>query len=340
MTLTELQELASEGLITLRPNHDASLFIANYTPKVQYDRLWTDTIKQCRGLIIHKDGQIIARPFAKFFNIEEHTAEEIPNEPFEVYGKLDGSLGILYMEGWDAKIATRGSFTSEQAIKATEMLNTTYKRFIPLTHPEKTYLFEIIYPSNRIVCDYGKEEKLVLLAIINKDGTEQSIEDYVWPDKATRYDGINDLTEIKNMEDSEKEGFVIRFKSGMRIKSKFSEYVRLHKIITQVSAKSIWEYLKDGKPLNDLIEKVPDEFFSWVKKTSEELQDAFLTLHSEATVDFLTKPICDTRKDFALYAQTKKHPSLLFSLYDNKSIVDQVWKMIKPEYERPFKTEV
>lgn len=28
--------------------------------------------------------------------MEEHTNDEIPNEPFEVFEKMDGSLGILF----------------------------------------------------------------------------------------------------------------------------------------------------------------------------------------------------------------------------------------------------
>jgi hypothetical protein len=39
---------------------------------------------------------VIAKPFPKFFNYEEHTADEIPNELFDVYEKMDGSLGICF----------------------------------------------------------------------------------------------------------------------------------------------------------------------------------------------------------------------------------------------------
>ena len=115
ISLQELEKYYQDGLLLKQthPNHD--LIIWNYSPKVQYDRLWDDITIQCRGLVTNSKGEIIARPFKKFFNYEEHTPEDIPNEFFEVYEKMDGSLGILfnYQDEWI--MATRGSFTSEQA---------------------------------------------------------------------------------------------------------------------------------------------------------------------------------------------------------------------------------
>ena len=55
--------------------------------------------------------------FNKFFNMEEHQPEEIPNETFEVFEKLDGSLGILFWYQGQWILATKGSFTSDQAIR-------------------------------------------------------------------------------------------------------------------------------------------------------------------------------------------------------------------------------
>ncbi len=52
--------------------------------------MWTPETLACRGLIVHGDGTVWARPFGKFFNAAEH--EMLPtHETFEVYDKLDGS---------------------------------------------------------------------------------------------------------------------------------------------------------------------------------------------------------------------------------------------------------
>jgi RNA ligase len=94
INLEKIDQLIAEGYITKRPHASGELFIYNYTAKAQYDRLWTPETMQCRGLILDRDGAIAARPLAKFFNLQEHK-EALPAEPFDVYEKLDGSLGIL-----------------------------------------------------------------------------------------------------------------------------------------------------------------------------------------------------------------------------------------------------
>lgn len=58
---------------------------------------------------------------------------------------VHNSLGILFNYNNEWIISTRGSFESEQAIHATEILNTKYKDVIPNLNKELTYLFEIIY---------------------------------------------------------------------------------------------------------------------------------------------------------------------------------------------------
>ena len=169
--IEELERYNKEGLLHKQTHPNFDLTIWNYSPRVQYERLWDNITLQCRGLVTNSNGEIVARPFKKFFNYEEHKPEDIPNENYEVYEKMDGSLGILfYYNEWI--LATRGSFTSPQAIKGKELLEKyDYNRL----DKNYTYLFEIIYPENRIVCDYDFED-LVLLGIIHtKTGDEVNI---------------------------------------------------------------------------------------------------------------------------------------------------------------------
>lgn len=173
MNTKELNQLITDNYINVNKHPTTDLYIYNYTQKTQYERFWNNCTLACRGLIMDKDCNIVARPFQKFFNLGEFENQVVPNESFEVYEKMDGSLGILYWIDNQAYIASRGSFVSEQAQVATEMLHTQYAEAIPLLDKSKTYLFEIIYPENRIVLDYGNERKLVLLAIVD---TETSIE--------------------------------------------------------------------------------------------------------------------------------------------------------------------
>ena len=159
--------------------------------------------------------------------------------------KLDGSLGISYATPNGIQIATRGSFTSDQAVHATKLFQERYSA-LPWEADKYTYLFEVIYPENRIVVDYAGLDDLVLLAVIDTQ-TGQDVPLPEWfPNRVTTYDGITDLSALKGMAKDNEEGFVVRFSSGLRIKVKFDEYVRLHRLITGVNARRIWELLASG----------------------------------------------------------------------------------------------
>jgi len=332
-----LQQMLDERMVMVQKHPDADLFIYNYTNKAQYDRVWNEITLQSRGLILDACFNIVARPFRKFFNLEEHPPGEIPDEPFEVYEKIDGSLGILYWLNDKPYIATRGSFISDQAVHATRILNERYAHTFDKLNRNATYLFEIIYPENRIVVDYGDKDDLVLLAVIdNGTGLDLPVPDIGFP-IVKKYDGVNDLNLLHALTEENKEGFVIKFKSGLRVKVKFEEYLRLHRIITGVSNVVIWEHLSEGRSFEDLLEKVPDEFYEWVKKTSNELSAQYNTILSDSKNSFKQ---FDTRKETALYFQTQKYPAVLFAMLDGKPYDKIIWKMVRPEYARPFKIEV
>jgi RNA ligase len=85
---------------------------------------------------------VVAKPFPKFFNMEELSDSEIPNESFEVFEKMDGSCIICFYYNDEWICATRGSFISEQAIMANKLLQ---KYPIEKLDKNNTYIFEIIY---------------------------------------------------------------------------------------------------------------------------------------------------------------------------------------------------
>jgi RNA ligase len=221
------------------------------------------------------------------------------------------------------------------------MLHTQYADVIPLLDKSKTYLFEIIYPENRIVLDYGDDRKLVLLAIVDtQTGEETHVEtlpatssDKPYFPIVKRYDGLNDLSRLKELEEDNKEGFVVKFKNGYRLKVKFDEYQRIHRIITQVSSLNIWEYLKAGQDLLPLLDRVPDEFYDWVKVTHKNLLENYAQIEAQAKQDF---KVLEDRKTTAMYFQTCQYSSVLFKMLDEQPYEQVIWKMLKPEYQKPF----
>lgn len=140
MDLQTLHKYYEEGWLIKQTHPTLPLIIWNYSQATQYEGKWDEITLQCRGLVTDDKGNVVARPFKKFFNMEE--GKHTPTKEFEVYEKMDGSLIIIfwYDGGW--VVASRGSFTSEQAIKGRELLD---KYDLDELDKDKTYCFEIIY---------------------------------------------------------------------------------------------------------------------------------------------------------------------------------------------------
>lgn len=335
-------ELVAERYISYQDHPTVPLRILNYTQKAQYARMWTPETLACRGLIITNNNVIIARPFPKFFNLEEHGPDWTPPlGDFTVTAKLDGSLGILYLADNGLAIATRGSFTSEQATHATRILRERYAE-LPWQANHLTYLFEIIYPQNRIVVDYGALDDLVLLAVIDT-ATGEDLPLPAWfPNHVTVYDGITDLAALKALEQPNEEGFVIRFSDGERVKVKFAEYVRLHRLVTGVTARAIWDVLRTGGDLGGMLERVPEEFAAWVVQTATGLRNRALDMEHAACDVYEQVRGLPTRKEQATHPAMLADRSLagiVFAMLDTKDIAPIIWRMLRPEAERPFRID-
>lgn len=124
--LAPYYSLVGQGL--LRKEEDDELILFNYTDKCTFEGAWNEYTIKSRGIIFEKStSKIVARPFPKFFNLGENestTMDKIPvNEPYEVYEKMDGSLGIVYYYNNKWNVATRGSLNSDQAMEAQRMLD-------------------------------------------------------------------------------------------------------------------------------------------------------------------------------------------------------------------------
>ena len=87
--IEKLEKYYQDGLLSKQTHPIHDLTIWNYSPKVQYDKLWDDITIQCRGLVTNSNGDIIARPFKKFFNYEEVSIHDTPDEEFEIFEKMD-----------------------------------------------------------------------------------------------------------------------------------------------------------------------------------------------------------------------------------------------------------
>ena len=350
------QELIDNGYIRVQESPDGALRLYDYSQSCQFEKNWNEWTLASRGIVVDADDNIVARPFKKFFNWEEliaaGTAPAWP--PEQIFDKLDGSLGIIYWWNGDWRMNTRGSFQSEQAIKGLEMLRHALRDqdFAEGLRRDCTHLVEIIYPTNRIVVDYGGLEALVYLgSVVNETGENLWVDEMEIFHLPMEYRAER-LEQLYDEKQQDREGYVLKWPDGTRAKIKFEEYKRLHRIITGVNERAIWEMLSEGKELNELLDKVPDEFFAWVEKTASGLRDQFNKIAREADEAYAeimsgimhlheAEPDEKARKKIVAMA-VKDHPMapLLFQLHARKSIGWNVWRMIRPAANKPYKVEV
>lgn len=240
----------------------------SYSQECQFRGMWNEYTKMARGLILDPvSKKIVARPFKKFFNYGEHNYN-VPSEPFQVFEKVDGSLGIVfYHKGW--RVATKGSFASEQAIWAEKWLYNNVD--VNLLSKDYTYLFEIVYPENKIVVKYPYEGLVLLAVIETESGYEfpydsvasmaNKIETKICKHLAFEGKTPNDIWIYAKTLPATEEGFVLRFVSGLRVKMKGDEYIRIHRIRSSFSPLSIWDAMRKNMDMDKIKKDMPEEFW-------------------------------------------------------------------------------
>lgn len=335
------------GYVRLQTHSTEPLTIANYTEICQFERVWNSVTLNCRGLIFNSNTlEIVSRPLPKFFNHDEPNAPVIGlHEAVSVTDKMDGSCGILYQKPSGGRaISTRGSFHSEQAEHATSLLNTKYVSWEPADH--LTYIWEIIYPGNRIVCDYGDMDDLVLLGAVGISsgkvyGPNEIPAGELWPGPLTAVFECSSYGEALSMPPREgKEGVVIRTTDGRTVKWKQEDYKALHKLVTGLNARAVWQLMVDGKKIKEILDGIPDEFHDWLREVylsiSAEVHSVISACCQEFD-DIMEKLEQDVeavkdnpKKAFALIAKTSPNKGYLFRLWDGKDIRDEVLKNAKP----------
>lgn len=254
-----------EGTINRTEGPDG-LELFCYSESCVYERKWNKFSLMARGLIVHVDSlRVVATPFPKFFNVGEREDESLPDLPFETFEKMDGSLIILFHFNGEWRTATKGSFDSEQAKWAQDWI--AYFDLLALD-TNATYLCEAIYPENRIVVSYHFEGLTLLAAYRN--GAELSRGDLTATALALGwrlverhyYLTVSSLLAEAQTLPADREGFVLRFANGLRVKIKGEEYKRIHRLVSRVTPLAVWEAMQAGDDLEEMRKQLPEEFWA------------------------------------------------------------------------------
>ena len=112
-----------------------------------------------------------------------------------------------------------------------------------------SYIFEIIYPDTNVLVDYGNEEKIVLLGVLElATGNELEVRaDIGFPvakNYTKEYSHIDNLADLKKLDIKNLEGFVLTYESGLKVKIKFPWYDKSHAIMNEVLMTEMLLYKK------------------------------------------------------------------------------------------------
>jgi RNA ligase len=359
------------GLVDVATHDEFPLQMLTYGREAVYGNVWDDVTRKCRGIIFNiETDEIVARPFEKFFNLSTAGMPEtdpatwstwtnaLAGEP-EVWEKMDGFLCTMYQYNGESYIASKGSFNSTHAKWATAW----YRAHVGVAEGEAiwpkgyTPVFEGICSSLRIVVGY-EFEGLVLLALVNNE-TGEELGEYTTYVHATK-NGVtvpqffqmswqeartNSMdSEVKNVE-----GYVLVWRRAgqtpFRLKVKYVDYLRLHRMVSGVSAKAIYNCLAGNEYKGDLDEWT-NESTPWFSKFVTKWVRALTAKHDE--IEKRANIVFDNVKQQALDASvegtlwTRKRwadcfidgnkdiAGVLFAILDGKDEQQVIWKLVKP----------
>ncbi len=307
--------------------------------------------RELRGIKFARHGKnpIIARPYHKFFNVNERaeTLHEVIDwdAKFNILEKLDGSMVHPMFLQNQVVLCTKAGPTDISApaqIFAESKPTADYMDFCKDILPMYTPLFEWCSNSNRIVLSYP-EDQLVLTGIrhmvsgayLNLHGMEALSVPYdvpmvkTWPGTFT---GINEFTEaVQDLEGEE--GYVFRWATGHMAKQKNLWYLQLHKTKELLTfEKDIWRLvltnkIDDAKPFmeqadKDRLDLFATDLFEAVELKAEELKWVVI-----AAKDNLN----GSKKRFAMEIVPTHHrveKGVLFSIWDDSDPGETIVNLI------------
>jgi RNA ligase len=342
MDYKKLNELIKDGYISKNDHPSFPLSILNYTPTAQYDPKleWGKELNFSRGLIYNNiTNEVISLPYAKFWNIDteahpETLQKNLPTDTPLILDKADGSLAIFYE--WDGSIyiATRGSFVSDQANWANNWIKKNHTNLIiPSGY---TLLGEIIYKENKIVVDYPWEG-VIIHGMMNNETSKEifriDLEKFCAEQNLSIVDKFTDKNlatclaeDIKN-----REGYVLTYANGLKIKAKFATYFKLHKLLTNLNENDIIDLMQVGN-FKQLLEwqsdhTLPESFRTMLKSKLDEYNQKYEDCFQTVSEIYYNRPTTLDRKEIAEYfSQFPDYKSILFSMYDQNN---RVWAKIR-----------
>lgn len=329
-----LEVLKDKYAITSNVHEDGRV-ILNYD---QIKSPKTDKIvRECRGLVLDKKWNLVAKSFNRFFNAGEHREDDKKfnwDNKVVSLDKEDGSLIIVYHYNGEWRVNTRNSFGEGEINDSGKKWKELVLSVLDLSklNDEFTYTFELCSIYNKIVRRYSKTELFLLTCFYGEteltfDAVKSESRDIGI--STPEYYEFTDIFQVNSHiakvaeNDATYEGIVCRDCFNNRIKLKSPHYLMLHRLSNNGNVASV----KNIVPLVMAGEK--DELLTYFPELTESVLDV------ESKIEKAWKEVdnawycyndIDNQKKFALEIQkATKYTAPLFSAKKTGKNPSEFW---------------
>lgn len=308
-----LQPLIAAKAIRIRQHPTEPLDIVNYQPKYSVPQGLAEDpiINECRGLIFNRETrEIVARPFPRMHELGP--SEELPEGDQIVFEKLDGSLGVQYMDSngnWC--MASRGNFTHRHAEFGTQMIQELQQQLERENHhfrfnPNYTYLWEMIFPEGKHTVDYGDQRRIALLGVVETATGQEFVEapdgtrEFLLPDQSeVPFHVVRQFTgehfysahAMRELDFPNAEGFVVLMTSGpqagRRFKVKFPAYDLRNKEQKGELEQHLYDRRKVGETPGAIMELTPPSMKGVVYRYLRDLDEKLVAAGGEQLANMI-----------------------------------------------------
>lgn len=329
-------DLHNELGVTVKQDGDLFLYDYNQILSPKYHPV----VRECRGIILDKNDEVIARPFDRFFNY----GEEISEKDFDfsnchVYEKVDGSLIKIFHYNNHWHVSTRGTIYADSRVGNNDITfkELVYKAVGVETQQEfdeifkdcekYTFICEVTSFENRVVVRHDGYSLWLLAVRDTKNGhyvDKQCFSDIVEKAKMKlpkeySFLSIDDCLKTAKELTSNDEGYVV-YKNGIPVmKIKSPAYVAMHHIRGNA-------VLTANRILDLILCNEQDEYLTYFpedKKYFDPYTKAVDKLFFEMYNVFNKFKDVETIKEFAIAVSEYVFKSVLIDCYKHGKTIEE-----------------
>lgn len=142
-------------MLSVKSTSEPDLFVLKYKSKIFYEGTWTPFLRECRGLIVDSEHNIVNYAFTKIHNFRKEVGapEWEDNVEVSVVRKVNGFLCAIGNHKGKLLVSTTGSIDSDFVKLARSYVTPELEQFILETDGTFTFMFECCDPSDPHIID-------------------------------------------------------------------------------------------------------------------------------------------------------------------------------------------